>query len=61
MWTHVRNLAGALAVGSAVLLTPVAPACSLPGKKTQLQSGLVSPAVVDVLNPGPALRFATPP
>lgn len=50
MWTHVRNLAGALAVGGAVLLTPVAPALAAP--EAQNQSGLVNVAVVDVLNPG---------
>jgi hypothetical protein len=50
MWTHVRNLTGALALGSAILLTPVASALAAP--ETQNQSGLVNIAVVDVLNPG---------
>jgi len=39
MLTHVRNLAGGLVLGSAVLLSPVAPALAAPGAVVEAQVG----------------------
>lgn len=49
MLTHARNLAGALAVGSAVLLTPVAPAMA--AVDAQAQNGLINVSGVAVAVP----------
>jgi hypothetical protein len=50
MLTHVRNLAGGLVLGSAVLLTPVAPAMAAPVAAVEAQVGQIGLVNVSLLD-----------
>jgi hypothetical protein len=51
MLTHARNLMGGLVLGTAVLVSSVAPASAAPDAQLG-QIGLLNVGVQDVLNPG---------
>jgi hypothetical protein len=50
MLTHARNLVGGLVLGTAVLVSPAAPALAAPAAvpEAQLQNGLVNVVVQDI-------------